>query len=49
MLRTGYIQYDIGAYAEAAEIFRDLLERFPGHQVAVAAQTRLRRIEQTIQ
>ena len=49
LLRTGYIQYDIGAYAEAAEIFRDLLERFPGHQVAVAAQTRLRRIEQTIQ
>ena len=49
LLRTGYIQHDIGAYAEAAEIFRDLLERFPGHQVAVAAQTRLRRIEQIIQ
>ena len=49
LLKTGYIQYDIGAYEEAAEIFRDLLERFPGHQVAVSAQTRLRRIEQTIQ
>ena len=48
LLKTGYIQYDIGAYAEAAEIFRALLERFPGHQVAVSAQTRLRRIEQII-
>jgi len=49
LLKIGYIQYDIGAYQEAAEIFRDLLARFPGHQVAVSAQTRLRRIEQTIQ
>ncbi len=49
LLKIGYIQYDIGAYQEAAEIFRDILTRFPGHQVAVSAQTRLRRIEQTIQ
>ncbi len=49
LLKVGYIQYDIGAYQEAAKIFRDLLARFPGHQVAVSAQTRLRRIENTIQ
>ena len=49
LLKVGYIQYDIGAYKEAAEIFRDVLSRFPGHQVAVSAQTRLRRIENTIQ
>ena len=49
LLKIGYIQYDIGAYEEAADIFRDLLARFPGHQVSVSAQTRLRRIEQTIQ
>ena len=49
LLKTGYIQYDIGAYDEAAEIFRDILVRFPGHNVTVSAQTRLRRIEKTIQ
>ncbi len=49
LLKVGYIQYDIGAYKEAAAIFRDVLSRFPGHQVAVSAQTRLRRIENTIQ
>jgi tol-pal system protein YbgF len=49
LLKVGYIQYDIGAYEEAAETFRDILARFPGHQVTVAAQTRLRRIENTIQ
>ncbi len=49
LLKTGYIQYDIGAYDEAAEIFRDVLARFPEHHVAISAQTRLRRIEQTIQ
>ena len=49
LLKTGYIQYDIGAYDEAAEIFRDILVRFPGHNVTVSAQTRLRRIENTIQ
>lgn len=49
LLKIGYIQYDIGEYKEAAEIFRDILARFPGHQVAVSAQTRLRRIQQTIQ
>lgn len=48
LLKVGYIQYDIGAYEDAAETFRDILARFPGHQVTVAAQTRLRRIEQTI-
>jgi tol-pal system protein YbgF len=49
LLKIGYIQYDIGAYEDAAETFRDILARFPGHQVTVSAQTRLRRIEQTIQ
>lgn len=49
LLKTGTIQYDIGAYQEAAAVFRDILQRFPDHQVAVSAQTRLRRIEQTIQ
>ncbi|MEM7195927.1 MAG: tol-pal system protein YbgF [Pseudomonadota bacterium] len=49
LLKIGYIQYDIGAYEDAAETFRDVLARFPGHQVTVSAQTRLRRIEQTIQ
>lgn len=49
LLKIGYIRYDIGEYQEAAEIFRDILARFPGHQVAVSAQTRLRRLEHTIQ
>jgi len=49
MLKVGYIQYDIGAYDQAATTFRDILARFPGHQVTVSAETRLRRIEQTIQ
>ncbi len=49
LLKIGYIQYDIGAYEKAADTFRDILVRFPGHQVAISAQTRLRRIEQTIQ
>ncbi len=49
LLKVGYIQYDIGAYEKAADTFRDILVRFPGHQVALSAQTRLRRIEQTIQ
>ena len=49
LLKTGYIRYDIGAYQEAAEIFREVIERFPGHEEALSAQTRLRRIEQTIQ
>ncbi len=49
LLKVGYIQYDIGAYAKAADTFRDILARFPGHRVTVPAQTRLRRIEQTIE
>lgn len=49
LLKVGYIQYDIGAYEKAADTFRDILVRFPGHQVTISAQTRLRRIEQTIQ
>ena len=49
LLKIGYIQYDIGSYEDAAGTFRDILDRFPGHQVTVSAQTRLRRIEQTIQ
>ncbi len=49
MLKVGYIQYDIGAYEQAAQTFQDILARFPGHQVTVAAETRLRRIQQTIQ
>ncbi len=49
MLKVGYIQYDIGAYDQAAKTFEDILARFPGHQVTVSAETRLRRIKQTIQ
>ena len=49
MLKVGYIQYDIGAYDQAAKTFEDILVRFPGHQVTVSAETRLRRIKQTIQ
>ena len=49
MLKVGYIQYDIGAYDQAAQTFQDILSRFPGHQVTVSADTRLRRIQQTIQ
>ncbi len=49
LLKMGSIQYDIGAYSEAAEIFRDILVRFPAHNAAISAQTRLRRIEDTIQ
>ena len=49
LLKMGYIQYDIGAYERAAETFRDILARFPGHNVAVPAKARLRRIEKTIQ
>ena len=49
LLKIGYIQHDIGTYEEAAETFRDIIEQYPGHKVAVSAQTRLRRIEQTIQ
>jgi tol-pal system protein YbgF len=49
MLKIGYIQYDIGAYDQAAKTFEDILARFPGHQVTVSAETRLRRIKQTIQ
>ena len=36
-------------YEQAAQTFQDILARFPGHQVTVAAETRLRRIQQTIQ
>ena len=49
LLKIGYIEYDIGDYEKAANTFRDILIRFPNHQVALSAQTRLRRIEQTIQ
>ncbi len=49
MLKVGYIQYDIGAYDQAAKTFQDILARFPGNQVTVSAETRLRRIQQTIQ
>lgn len=49
LLKIGYIQHDLGDYEKATNTFRDILARFPGHQVTVSAQTRLRRIEQTIQ
>lgn len=49
LLKIGYIHYDVGDYSNAAETFRAVLERFPGHPVTVSAQTRLRRIEQSIQ
>ncbi len=49
MLKIGYIYYDVGEYTNAANTFRSVLERFPNHQVSLSAQTRLRRIEQSIQ
>ncbi len=49
MLKIGYVYYDVGEYTNAANTFRSVLERFPNHQVSVSAQTRLRRIEQSIQ
>lgn len=49
MLKIGYIYYDVGEYTSAAETFRTVLERFPEHSVSISAQTRLRRIEQSIQ
>ncbi len=49
LLKIGYIQHDIGDYEKAVQTFRDILARFHGHKVAISAQTRLRRIEQTIQ
>ncbi len=49
MLKIGYVYYDVGEYTNAANAFRSVLERFPNHQVSVSAQTRLRRIEQSIQ
>ena len=49
LLKIGHIQYDLGNYADAARTFRDVLKRFPDHDVVVSAETRLRRIEQTIQ
>ncbi len=49
LLKIGYIQYDVGSYEDAAETFRNILAQFPGHQVAVSAKTRLRRVENTIQ
>jgi len=49
MLKIGYIYYDVGEYTDAANTFRSVLERFPNHQVSLSAQTRLRRIEQSIQ
>lgn len=49
LLGIGDIHYNIGAYDEAAKVYREVLRRFPVHAVAVPAEMRLRRIEQTIQ
>ena len=49
MLKIGYIYYDVGEYGNAANTFRSVLKRFSNHPVSVSAQTRLRRIEQSIQ
>ena len=49
LLKIGYVQYDIGDYAAASATFQDLLARFPGHPTNLAAQTRLQRLQNTIQ
>ncbi len=49
MLKMGSIKNDIGAYAEAAEIFREVLAKFPDHEVATPAKIRLNRIERNTQ
>lgn len=49
LLKIGYVQYDIGDYTAAARTFQNLLTRFPGHPTNLAAQTRLQRLQNTIQ
>ena len=49
LLGMGDIHFDIGAYPRAAEIYREVLRRFPVHKVATSAETRLRRITQNIE
>ncbi|MGR3914769.1 MAG: tetratricopeptide repeat protein, partial [Gammaproteobacteria bacterium] len=49
LLGMGDIHFDIGAYPRAAEIYREVLRRFPVHKVAVPAEIRLRRITQNIE
>lgn len=49
LLKIGAIQHNIGAYDKAAEVFRDILQRFPDHQVGTMAQLRLRRPPYTTQ
>ncbi len=45
MLKIGYIQYDMAAYGEARQTLTDLLQRFAAHRVAVAAESRLKKME----
>jgi len=49
LLGMGDIHFDIGDYSRAAEIYREVLRRFPVHKVALPAETRLRRITQNIE
>jgi TolA-binding protein len=46
MLKIGRIQYDIGAKEEARITFEAVIERFPGSRVAVAAEVKLKKMQQ---
>jgi tol-pal system protein YbgF len=44
-LKIGYIQYEIGAYADARETLSFIMKNFPTHRVAVSAETRLKKMD----
>lgn len=44
-LKIGYIQYEIGAYADARETLSYIMKNFPTHRVAVSAETRLKKMD----
>ncbi len=44
-LKVGYIQYEIGAYADARETLTFIMKNYPTHRVAVSAETRLKKMD----
>lgn len=44
-LKVGYIQYEIGAYADARATFTALIADYPGSRVAISAKTRLQKMD----
>jgi len=44
-LKIGYIQYEIGAYADARETLGFIMKTFPTHRIAVSAETRLKKMD----